>query len=455
MKQYYLAIDIGASSGRHILASVSNGKLKLEEIYRFPNGLIEKDGQLCWEIDRLYEEIKQGLKRCKELNKIPVSMGIDTWGVDYVLLDKENQLLGNAVSYRDARTDGMIEALEQRISKDALYEKTGIQPQSYNTIYQLLAVKKTNPNLLEQTNSFLMIAPYLNFLLTGEKKNEYTNVSTTGMMNCHTKEWEEELLNILGLSKETMGEIVMPGTMVGEFTKEIQEELGFNCKVILPATHDTASAVLAVPFEEDVIYISSGTWSLMGIELEAANCTTQSLDLGLTNEGSATGKICCLQNIMGLWMIQSIKKNLNNAYTFGELSQMAEEYADFPSVLNVNDPCFMAPNNMIEEIKAYCERTNQKIPQEIGELMQCVYQSLAKSYKEAADAIEELNGRRYDKIAIVGGGCQDSYLNNLTEKVTGKKVSAGPIEATAIGNILVQMLADKTVKSVNEIKKLI
>ncbi len=455
MNRYYLAIDIGASSGRHMIASVDNGKLILEEVYRFKNGISEKNGHLCWDIERLFAEVKNGLKRCKEIGKIPVSMGIDTWGVDFVLLDKDNNLIGDAVSYRDSRTDAMVDELNKFISSDKLYAKTGLQAYSYNTIYQLMALKKNSPEDIKKADSFLMIAPYLNFLLTGVKKNEYTNVTTTGLFNCNSRDWDEELLEYLNISKQVMGNIEKTGTFVGNFSKEVEDEIGFNCNVLLPATHDTASAVLSVPFEDDVIYISSGTWSLMGIELKSADCTESSRKLGLTNEGSAIGEFCCLQNIMGLWIIQSIKRNLDDKYSFGELSDMAREYADFKSMIDVNDSRFMAPDNMIDAIKEYCKDTNQPVPSEIGEIMQCVYQSLAKCYKDATDAIEDRQGKKYGKIAIVGGGCQDTYLNELTAKATGKEVSAGPIEATAIGNILVQLMEDKAVENLAEAKALI
>ena len=455
MKKYYLGIDIGASSGRHMLSTLEDGDLKIEEIYRFQNGLTEVDGHLCWDVERLFREVKNGLKRCKELGKIPVSMGIDTWGVDFVLLDREDRLLGQAVAYRDDRTRGMMEALEALVPAPVLYEKSGIQPQSYNTIYQLLAVKKSEPRLLEQAEHFLMVAPYLHFLLTGNKLNEYTNVSTTGLMNCHTGDWDEDLLKTVGLSRAVMGRIAGPGTVVGEFSPAVQEELGYSCRVVLPPTHDTACAVLAVPFVEDTIYISSGTWSLMGVELNEADCSETSRLQGLTNEGSATGGICLMQNIMGLWIIQSIKKKLNDEFSFVELADMARKAGDFPSVIDVNDPSLMAPEDMIRAIQACCKKTGQKVPASLGEVMQCVYNSLAESYRKASLAIETAGGRTYSRIAIVGGGCQDQYLNELTAKATKKKVCAGPVEATAMGNILIQILADGAAENVAEAKKLL
>ncbi len=450
--KYYLAIDIGASSGRHILACVCDGKLEMQEIYRFKNGFSEKDGELSWDIDRLYTEIKNGIVKCKEIGKIPVSLGIDTWGVDYVLLDKDNNRITNAVSYRDNRTDGMDIEVEKVISEQELYARTGLQKQMYNTIYQLMSVKTQTPEILEKADSFLMIAPYLNFLLTGNKMNEYTNVTTTGLCNAKTGEWDTELIDKLGLKSSMYGKVYQPKTVVGELLPEIQNEVGFNCKVVLPATHDTASAVLAVPTDrDDNIFLSSGTWSLVGYTSDTANCTEESRQFGLSNEGSAAGGICSLKNIMGLWIIQSIKRNLNDEYSFEDLSNMAREYADFPSFINVNDKKFMAPQNMIDAIKEYCAKTNQEVPETIGEVMQCVYQSLALCYNEAVEAIEGLQKKKYNTISIVGGGCQDRYLNEITEQMTGKTVIAGPVEATAIGNILIQLMADDAIASVKDV----
>lgn len=456
MDKYYLAIDIGASSGRHMLASLKNGKIVLEEVYRFKNGFEKKNGRLCWDANRLFCEIKNGLKKCKELGKIPVSMGIDNWGVDFVLLDENNNALGDCVSYRDSRTAGMDKEAEKIISEQDLYARTGIQKQTFNTIYQLMALKVQNPEIMAKADSFLMLAPYFNFLLTGVKKLEYTNATTTGLINAETKTWDRDLIRSLGLKDNIFGEVYMPSASVGDFLPEIQKEIGFNCNVVLPATHDTASAVLAVPAEnEDNIYISSGTWSLMGIERETADCSEQSRILGLTNEGGVNYRFRALQNIMGLWIIQSIKKNLDDKYSFGELSDMARSESAFPSEFDVNDARFLAPENMTDEIKAYCRETNQKVPENIGELMQCVYVSLAKCYAHTVSSIEKLAKKHFSSVSIVGGGCQDRYLNELTAKATKKTVYAGPVEATALGNILVQLMADGVVGSVEEARALI
>ena len=451
MGNYYLAVDIGASSGRHMLASMEDGKMKLEEVYRFPNGMDNKNGTLCWDVDRLFTEIKNGLKKCKELGKIPATMGIDTWGVDYVLLDEKDQILGDTVGYRDSRTNGMDEKVYEKISLSALYERTGIQKQIFNTIYQLMAVKETHPEYLEQAKAILMIPDYFHFLLTGVKKNEYTNATTGQLVNPRTNDWDYELIDMLGYNKEMFQPVSMPGTVVGEFTQDIQNEVGFNCKVVLPATHDTGSAVLAVPTNDDnAIYISSGTWSLMGIERKEADCSEKSCEMNFTNEGGYAGRFRYLKNIMGLWMIQSVRHEVNDAYSFAEICAMAEEAKDFPSRVDANDECFLSPDNMTEEVKDYCRRTGQKVPETMGEIATVIYTSLAECYAKTAKELEESTGRTYSRIHVVGGGSNAGYLNELTAKATGKEVHAGPGEATAIGNITAQMLKAGDFKSVEE-----
>lgn len=450
MSKYYLAIDIGASSGRHMLASMVNGKIQLEEVYRFPNGMDNKNGTLCWDVERLFAEIKNGLKKCKEIGKIPSYMGIDTWGVDYVLLDKDDKILGETVGYRDNRTNGMDAKVYETISLSALYERTGIQKQIFNTIYQLMAVKESYPEYLEQAKSILMIPDYFHFLLTGEKKNEYTNATTGQLVNAKTNEWDYELIDMLGYNKEMFQPVSMPGTVVGEFTKVIQEEVGFNCTVVLPATHDTGSAVLAVPTNDDnAIYISSGTWSLMGIERKEADCSMKSMQSNFTNEGGYDHRFRFLKNIMGLWMIQSVKKEFTEDLSFAEICERASKET-ISSIVDCNDDCFLAPKSMIEAVKKFCQDTEQQVPETVGEIAAVIYNSLAKCYGDTIEEIEALIGEHYSTIYVVGGGANAGYLNELTAKYTGRRVSAGPSEATAIGNIIVQMLYDKTFKSLPE-----
>ena len=450
MEKYYLAIDIGASSGRHMLAGMKDGKMQLEEVYRFPNGMDNKNGTLCWDVERLFTEIKNGLKKCKEIGKIPVSMGIDTWGVDYVLLDKDDNILGDTVGYRDSRTEGMDEKVYEVIPQDDLYARTGIQKQIFNTIYQLRAVKESHPEYLEQAETILMIPDYFNFLLTGVKKNEYTEATTGQLISPKTNDWDYELIDMLGYNSGMFLPVSMPGTVVGGFTEEVQKEVGFNCTVVLPATHDTGSAVLAVPTnDDDAVYISSGTWSLMGIERKEADCSMESMKANFTNEGGYDHRFRYLKNIMGLWMIQSVKKEFTENLSFAQICEMASKET-ISSIVDCNDDCFLAPKSMIEAVQKFCRDTNQQVPETVGEISSVIYNSLAKCYGATVEEIEAITGKKYSTIYVVGGGSNAGYLNELTAKYTGRKVSAGPSEATAIGNVIVQMLHDGVFASLPE-----
>ena len=451
MTKYYLAVDIGASSGRLILGHLENGKMELEEVHRFENGMVKKDGELCWEFDRLFQEIKNGLKKCKEIGKIPVSMGVDTWGVDFVLMDKDDKVLGNTVGYRDHRNECMDEEVYKTISLEDLYARTGIQKAIFNTVYQLMAVKTKHPEYLEQAETMLHVPDYFHYLLTGKKTCEYTEATTGQLVNAETKDWDYELIDKLGYPRKMFQKLIMPGTSVGHFTEEVKAEVGFDVEVVAPATHDTGSAVLAVPAnDDDFIYISSGTWSLMGIEREKADCSKKSCEMNFTNEGGYAGRFRYLKNIMGLWMIQSVRHEYDDKYGFAEICQMAEEAKDFPSRVDANDECFLSPESMIEEVKDYCRRTGQKVPETLGEIATVIYTSLAECYAKTAKELEEMTGRTFSRIHVVGGGSNAGYLNELTARATGKEVHAGPGEATAIGNITAQMLKAEEFKSIEE-----
>ena len=451
MTKYYLAVDIGASSGRLILGHLENGKMELEEVHRFENGMVKKDGELCWEFDRLFQEIKNGLKKCKEIGKIPVSMGVDTWGVDFVLMDKDDKVLGNTVGYRDHRNEGMDEEVYKTISLEDLYARTGIQKAIFNTVYQLMAVKTKHPEYLEQAETMLHVPDYFHYLLTGKKTCEYTEATTGQLVNAETKDWDYELIDKLGYPRKMFQKLIMPGTSVGHFTEEVKAEVGFDVEVVAPATHDTGSAVLAVPAnDDDFIYISSGTWSLMGIEREKADCSKKSCEMNFTNEGGYAGRFRYLKNIMGLWMIQSVRHEYDDKYGFAEICQMAEEAKDFPSRVDANDECFLSPESMIEEVKDYCRRTGQKVPETLGEIATVIYTSLAECYAKTAKELEEMTGRTFSRIHVVVGGSNAGYLNELTARATGKEVHAGPGEATAIGNITAQMLKAEEFKSIEE-----
>lgn len=455
MEKYYLAVDIGASSGRHILAHMEQDKMVLEEIHRFPNGLVNKGGHLVWDVDRLFAEIKTGMKKCAEKGKIPVSMGIDTWAVDFVLLDQEQRRIGDAVAYRDSRTDGMDREVYQCISEEELYQVTGIQKQPFNTIYQMMALKKQNPKMLEQAEQMLMIPDYFHYLLTKKAVTEYTNASTTQLVSPQTKDWDWDLIKRLGFPEKLFQKVVTPGIVLGDLTEEMQQEIGYNCKVVLPATHDTGSAVAAVPTDSDeTLYISSGTWSLMGTELLEANCSAESRVHNLTNEGGYGYRFRYLKNIMGLWMIQSVKKEIGKDLGFGEICERAS-MSSIKSLVDCNDKRFLAPANMTKEVQKACQETNQEVPETLADVAAVIYNSLARDYGEAAKEIEELTGTFYNQIHIVGGGANADYLNKLTAKATGKKVCAGPTEATAIGNLTVQMITEKELADLFEARKCI
>ena len=440
MSKYYLAIDIGASSGRHILAEIVDGKIRLEEVYRFWNGMDNKDGSLCWDVDRLFREILTGLKKCKEIGKIPSYMGIDTWGVDYVLLDKDDNILGNTYGYRDSRTNGMDEKVYEMIPEEELYKRTGIQKAIFNTIYQLMDVKLNHPKDMEAAETLLFIPDYFNFKLTGTKVNEYTEASTGQLLNPETKDWDYELIDMLGYNRRMFCKVTKPGTKVGNFTETIQKEVGFDCEVILPATHDTGSAVLAVPTNDDnAIYISSGTWSLMGVERMEADCSLESMKQNFTNEGGYDYRFRYLKNIMGLWMIQSVKREFVEDLSFGEICARASKET-ITSIVDCNDDCFLAPKSMIQAVQDFCANTNQQVPKTVGEIASVIYNSLAKCYGDTIEGLEKVTGKTYDRIHVVGGGANAGYLNELTAKYTQKPVYAGPTEATALGNLAVQMM---------------
>ncbi len=443
MARYYLAVDIGASSGRHILGSVQGGRMVLEEVYRFPNGMKQMDGQLCWDVEELFGHIKAGMRECCRQGKIPVSMGVDTWGVDFVLLDGSDRMVGNAVGYRDGRTKGMDEEVYKVISPEQLYERTGIQKAVFNTIYQLMAVKKQNPEYLAKAESLLMLPDYFHFLLTGVKKQEYTEATTSQLVNPRTKEWDLELIRMLGYPTAWFRPLSLPGTVVGRLTAQVQAEVGFDCEVVLPPTHDTGSAVAAVPSNEsDILYISSGTWSLMGTERMEADCSPESMRRNFTNEGGYGYRFRYLKNIMGLWMIQSVKKELEAAgkeYSFAQLCDMASRET-IPSIVACNDDCFLAPESMIQAVQNFCAAGGQQVPVTAGQLAAVIYNSLARCYGETVEELEQVTGRHYGQVHIVGGGANADYLNRLTAKYTKRPVYAGPTEATAIGNLAVQMI---------------
>ena len=450
--RYYLAIDIGASSGRHIVAHLENGKMITEEIYRFQNGpknILAYDGKmhLSWEPERLYSEILNGLKKAKEVGKVPYSVGIDTWGVDYALLDENDCAIGGVYCYRDSRTDDTIPQVHEIIPFADLYAKTGIQFSTFNTVYQLLHDKQTGR--MEKAKSMLMLPDYFHFRLTGVKKQEYTNATTTGMVNSKTHTWDEEIIEKLGYKKELFGELAQPGSLVGEFTDEVAAFVGYKAKVVLPATHDTASAVLAAPLSAQTPYISSGTWSLLGVEQNAAHTSAAAMEAGYSNEGSVNGTFRLQINIMGLWMIQQMRHELDDKYSFVELAEMAKANP-VDIEINVNDQAFFAPESMIDAIN---EAVGKKLS--VGEMAYVIYNNLAKCYDASLKDLEAVTGETYETLNIIGGGSQNKLLNALTMQHTGKKIITGPAEGTAIGNLMMQMVGCGDIESVKAGREII
>lgn len=436
MKTYYLAVDIGASSGRHILSHIENGKLVLEEIYRFENNLVADETGLVWDIDSLFAEVLCGIKKCKEIGKIPKSIAIDTWGVDYVLLDENRKEIKPCYCYRDSRTSTVIDEVESLVSPTKLYAKTGIQKQNFNTIYQLYADKKNNR--LKNAKYFLMMPEYLSFKLTGVCKNEYTNATTTGLVNANAKTWDADIIYALGLTEVPFLPLSLPSSHVGFLSEDIQKAVGFNCVVLFAPSHDTASAVCACPMADNDLYISSGTWSLIGTEITEPILNDSARKLNFTNEGGIDYRFRFLKNYMGMWLFQNIRRNLNKKLSYDDMMNLAKNCGEY-KYFDVNDNTLVAPKNMLEAIGKLINNDD------LGLILNSAYHSLAKSYSEAVTEIETATGKRFNSIHIVGGGCQDKYLNILTRDYTGKSVTAGPIEATATGNIVSQIMHDKKI----------
>ena len=430
---FYLAIDIGASSGRHILGELKDGRFETTEVYRFENGFKEQNGTLIWDIEQLTSDVINGIAECKKLGKIPETVAIDTWGVDYVLFDEEDKEILPCVSYRDSRTLSAVEEVFEVISKEELYSKTGIQTQPYNTIFQLWCDKKSGK--LQNAKRLLMMPEYLSYRLTGVMKNEYTNASTTGLVNAENKTIDKEVCDRLGINAGIFDNLNLPSTYIGNFTEEVKEKVGFDAKVIFCPSHDTASAVAACPVDENSVFISSGTWSLVGTENLYPVTTKAAMEANFSNEGGINYRFRFLKNIMGMWLFQNIRKNLDKKYTYDEMMQMAME-SSYDKLIDPTDDCFLAPENMVEAIRNYLGEP--ELP--IGDVLKSVYISLATSYKNTVEEIEAVAGKKVDRVAIVGGGSKDKYLNKLTKEYTGRCVTVGPTEGTAIGNLIAQLM---------------
>ena len=425
MLKSYLAIDIGASSGRHIVGWLDKGELKTEEVYRFPNGVTELDGHLTWDLEALTAHVKRGVELAKERFDGLASLSIDTWGVDYVLMKGDTEVRP-CYAYRDSRTEAVIPEVHEKIGFSQLYRRTGIQFQPFNTIYQLYADKKAGR--LEGVTDFLLMPEYLLYRLCGVKSHEYTNATTGGMVNAGTGEFDPVILDALDLPRGLFGKLQQPGTVIGSYE---------GIRVMLCATHDTGSAVEGIPMEEDAPYISSGTWSLLGVKTPKPLTDEASELANWSNEGGV-GYIRYQKNIMGMWLVNRLREELCPEKSFGEIVAEAEA-SRFEETVDANDPAFLAPESM----KAAFDEALAVQPGTVGDYFRCAYRSLALSYRNAFRELQQNTGRQYERIYIVGGGAKNAFLNRLTEEASGKTVIALPMEATAVGNLKIQMQEDE------------
>ncbi len=453
-----LAIDLGASSGRAIVGGFDGEKITLTEIHRFSNDPVIVGDTMYWDILRLLHEIKQGLIKAKPYNV--QGLAIDTWGVDFGLLDKDGRLLENPVHYRDRRTEGMLERAFERLDKNEFYAQTGNQFMEINTAFQLLSLAETRPELLERAETLLMIPDLLCYFLCGEKNAEASIASTTQLFDSENMRWADGVFEKLGLKREIMPKIVKSGNVVGELSQSICEELDVKpIKVIAVCGHDTQCAQAAVPsVSEKLLFLSSGTWSLLGTELKKPLINEQSFALNITNECGYGGRISFLKNIIGLWLIQESRRRWireGREYSFAELEKMARASRPFKCFIDPDAPEFTPSGDIPSRIKAYCARTGQEQPETDGEVMRCIYESLALKYRFAKEQLEECTGDRYDTLYIVGGGTKDTFLSQLTACACGCRVSAGPIEATAYGNIALQFIAQGDIDDLERARKII
>lgn len=429
--KYYLAIDIGASSGRHIIGWKQDGEIITKEVYRFPNGVVKRDGSLVWDIQSLLGNVLAGIKEAFKLYPNVESLSIDTWGVDYVLLNQDREILP-VYAYRDGRTEKVIDKVHEKIPFSQLYSRVGCQFQPFNSIYQLYDDKLSGR--LDNTTDMLMIPEYLMWKLCGVKAREYTNATTMGMVNAKTGEFDQEIINSLGYPKELFPKLSQPKTVLGSLLPDVQNKVGGNCKVILCATHDTGSAVEGIPMEGNQPYISSGTWSLLGVKTSNPITDLASEKANYSNEGGV-GYNRYQKNIMGMWLINELKKELCKDASFAEIVEMAQK-SECESILDANAKELLAPESMKQAFDSLTDGLK-----EIGDYFRCAYKSLAISYKVALDELEANTGTKYQKLYIVGGGAKNQFLNRLTEQATNKKVVALPIEATTLGNLKMQMEA--------------
>jgi len=458
----FLAFDFGAESGRALLGILKDNKLELKEIHRFPNIPITILGHMHWNILQLFQEIKQGLRLAlKETDGKIDGIGVDTWGVDFGLLGEDGELLAIPMHNRDNRTDGIPEELFKIVPWKDVFEYTGIQFMQLNTLFQLYSMVRSNSTALKNASTLLLMPDIFNYWLTGEKVSEFSIASTTQIYDPRRGEWAFEMLEKLGIPTKMLPKIVSPGTKIGTLHESLVKELGGGqgIPVFAPACHDTASAVAAVPATgHDYIYLSSGTWSLMGVEIPKPNISEKAFECNFTNEGGVAGTIRFLKNIVGLWIVQECRRTWLNAgenVSYAEITYMARESEGFVSIIDPDSPRFLAPGDMPQRIKDFCAETKQPIPETKGAIIRCVLDSLALRYRATVESLDDIFNKRHDPIHILGGGTQNTLLSQLTADVTGRTVIAGPIEATSTGNVLVQAIGAGYVDSIDEAREIV
>jgi rhamnulokinase len=455
----FIAFDLGAESGRTILGSLKSRRLSIREITRFPNEMVTIDGHLHWDIHRLFQQMKYGLAACSSMSAKPVSIGVDTWGVDFGLFGPDGSALELPYCYRDLRTDGMMEEFFKLIPRERVYELTGIQFMKLNSLFQLFAAKRQDPMVLDKAARLLFMPDIFNYFFTGTTKTELTFATTSQLYNPRAKAWEGELFSALGVSKSMMQEIVAPGTVLGRVNQSVSEETSVSgVSVVATASHDTGSAIAAIPAEgDDWLYISSGTWSLMGIETKQPIITRDALELNFTNEGGVEGTFRFLKNITGLWLLQQCRKawSQEQLYSYDDLTKMIGQAAPFRFLVDTDDPAFFNPASMPDAIRQYCRRTGQPGPHTHADFVRCILESLALKYRATLDQLRRLNPRPMSRIHLIGGGAQNELLCQFTANATGLPVLVGPIEATATGNSMVQALAFGDVQSLADIRNIV
>lgn len=456
-----ISIDLGANSGRAIVARFTGDGVEIDELHRFPNGPVSVHGRLYWDVLKTFEEIKESLRQYTDkYEEAPLSIGIDTWGVDYGLFDENGRLLRNPVHYRDSRTEGKMDDAFDVMSREEIFEETGIQFMELNTLYQLFAQKEESPESLKSADSLLMMADIFNYFLTGQMATEFSLATTSQLYDPVEKEWAEKLYEEFGFPLEAMQDVVEPGTKIGRLTEEVAEDVGLNrVPVIAPATHDTASAVAAIPAKgDDWAFISSGTWSLMGKEIDDPVINDDVLGANFTNEGGVAGTYRFLRNLTGLWIVQECKREWEKGgeeYSYEELTDMAREAEPFVSFLDTDDEDFLSPGDMSDKLRDFCRRTGQKVPETKGQLIRVVLESLALNYNFIMEKLESLLDERIETLHIVGGGVRNKLLSQFSANALNRKVVTRPAEATAIGNALIQAIELGEIDSLEEGRKLV